>query len=84
MESAGATLLMHYRKTAFMGFVTIVKNLGAITRNLDLCKSQIREFNPGVIILIDYPGFNLRIAEFAKKIRVPGILLHIAETLGME
>ncbi len=66
MESAGATLLMHYRNTAFMGFVTIVKNLGAITRNLNLCKSQIREFNPGVIILIDYPGFNLRIAEFAK------------------
>ncbi len=67
MESAGATLLMHYRNTAFMGFVTVVRNLGAINRNLDLCKSHIAQFNPNVIILIDYPGFNLRIAEFAKK-----------------
>jgi len=67
MESAGATLVMHYRKTAFMGFVTIVKNLGAIKRNLDLCRTQIIQFDPNVIILIDYPGFNLRIAEFAKR-----------------
>jgi lipid-A-disaccharide synthase len=67
MESAGATLLMHYRNTAFMGFVTVVRNLGAIKINLDLCKSQVTTFNPNVIILIDYPGFNFRIAEFAKK-----------------
>ncbi len=67
MESAGATLVMHYKRTAFMGFVTIVKNLGAIARNLTLCKSQISEFQPDVIILIDYPGFNLRIAEYARK-----------------
>lgn len=66
MESAGGELVMHYRNTAFMGFVTIVKNLGKISANLNLCKAQIAEFNPGVIILIDYPGFNLRIAEFAK------------------
>jgi len=66
MESAGASLLMHYAKTAFMGFVTILKNLPAIKRNLDLCKKQIKEFKPDVVILIDYPGFNLRIAEFAK------------------
>lgn len=66
MKLAGATLLMHYQKTAFMGFVTIVKNLGAISRNLDLCKAQILDFSPDVLILIDYPGFNLRIARFAK------------------
>jgi len=66
MESAGATLLMHYKKGAFMGFVTILKNLGAIAKNLDLCKLHITEFKPDVIILIDYPGFNLRIAAFAK------------------
>ena len=67
MESAGALLLMHYRKTAFMGFVDVAKNLGVIRRNLALCKQQITEFGPDVVILIDYPGFNFRIAEFAKK-----------------
>ena len=67
MESAGAVLLMHYKKTAFMGFVEVAKNLGVIKRNLALCKKQIKEFAPDVIILIDYPGFNFRIAEFASK-----------------
>ncbi len=66
MESAGATLLVHYKKLAFMGFVAVIKNLGAIAKNLALCKSHISEFKPDVIIFIDYPGFNLRIAEFAK------------------
>ncbi len=69
MESAGAMLLMHYKKTAFMGFLVILKNLGAIKRNLSLCMQHITEFGPDVVILIDYPGFNFRIAEFAKKSR---------------
>ncbi len=67
MEAAGATLLMHYRKTAFMGFVGVAKNLFTIRNLLALCKQQITGFNPDVVILIDYPGFNFRIAEFAKK-----------------
>lgn len=67
MESAGATLLVHYRKLAFMGFVAVIKNLNAISKNIRLCKQQISEFKPDVVIFIDYPGFNLRIAEFAKK-----------------
>jgi lipid-A-disaccharide synthase len=66
MESAGAKLLMHYKNTAFMGFVVILKNLRTIARNLSLCKQQIKEFSPDVVILIDYPGFNLLIAEYAK------------------
>jgi lipid-A-disaccharide synthase len=66
MESAGARLLMHYKNTAFMGFVEVAKNLGAIKNYLSLCKQQISEFNPDVVILIDYPGFNFHIAEFAK------------------
>lgn len=66
MESAGAVLLMHYAKTAFMGFVSVLKNLRTIKENLRLCKRQVKEFNPDVVILIDYPGFNLRIAKFAK------------------
>lgn len=67
MESAGATLLVHYRKLAFMGFVGVIKNLGAISKNIKLCRQQIIEYKPDVVIFIDYPGFNLRIAEFAKK-----------------
>jgi lipid-A-disaccharide synthase len=67
METAGANLLMHYRKTAFMGFVEVAKNLVTIRKLFSLCKQQITRFNPDVVILIDYPGFNFRIAEFAKK-----------------
>jgi lipid-A-disaccharide synthase len=67
MEAAGATLLVHYRKLAFMGFVAVIKNLGAISKNLRLCKTQINDFKPDVVIFIDYPGFNLRIAEYVKK-----------------
>lgn len=69
MESAGAELQMHYRKTAFMGFVEVAKNLGSVKKNLSLCKQQITAFGPDVVILIDYPGFNFRIAEFARKSR---------------
>ena len=67
MESAGAEVLMHYKRTAFMGFVEVARNLGTIRNFLVLCKEQITRFNPDVVILIDYPGFNFRIAEFAKK-----------------
>lgn len=66
MEAAGATLLVHYRKTAFMGFMEVIKNLGAISKNLTLCKQHIEDQKPDVVILIDYPGFNMRIAEYAK------------------
>jgi lipid-A-disaccharide synthase len=66
MESAGATLLVHYRKMAFMGFISVLKNLGAISKNLNLCKQHITGYKPDIVIFIDYPGFNLRIAEFAK------------------
>ncbi|MCU0457242.1 MAG: lipid-A-disaccharide synthase, partial [Bacteroidales bacterium] len=65
MEAAGAKLLIHYRQTAFMGFTVILKNLSTISRNLRLCKKQIADYKPDVIILIDYPGFNLRIAKYA-------------------
>jgi lipid-A-disaccharide synthase len=67
MEAAGARLLVHYKKTAFMGFVSVIRNIRSISANLNLCKKNIIEFNPDVVIFIDYPGFNLRIAEFAKK-----------------
>lgn len=67
MQSAGARLLMHYSRTAFMGFVEVIRNLRTINKNLSICRDQIMRVRPDVVILIDYPGFNLRIAEFASK-----------------
>lgn len=66
MESAGAHLVKHYRDLAFMGFVEVLFNLRTILRNLAFCKEDILSFKPDVLVLIDYPGFNMRIAEFAK------------------
>lgn len=66
MQAAGATVVKHYRDLAFMGFVEVVKNLPTILRNMRFCKSDILQYQPDVLILIDYPGFNLRIAEWAK------------------
>lgn len=67
MQEAGATLVKHYRDLAFMGFAEVLKNLPTIFANLKFCKEDIIQFNPDVLILIDYPGFNLRISEWAKK-----------------
>ena len=67
MQAAGATLVKHYRDLAFMGFVEVVKNLRTIFRNIDFCKKDILTYKPDVLILIDYPGFNLRIAKWAKQ-----------------
>ena len=65
MADVGAVLVKHYRDLAFMGFAEVIKNLPAIFRNLIFCKKDIRKFNPDVLILIDYPGFNIRIAKWA-------------------
>jgi lipid-A-disaccharide synthase len=66
MQSHGGVLVKHIRDLAFMGFWEVFVNLRTITRNLRLCKKDLTEYKPDVLILIDYPGFNLRIAEFAK------------------
>lgn len=67
MEAAGVTLVKHYRDLAFMGFVEVLMNLRTIFRNLAFCKQDILANKPDALILIDYPGFNLRIAEWAKQ-----------------
>ncbi len=67
MEAEGAEIVKHYRDLAFMGFVEVLMNLRTITRNISFCKEDILSFGPDVLILVDYPGFNLRIAEFAHK-----------------
>ncbi|WP_027127109.1 lipid-A-disaccharide synthase [Gelidibacter mesophilus] len=67
MEAVSPTLVKHYRDLAFMGFLEVVMNLRTITKNLSFCKLDIEEYDPDVIIFIDYPGFNLRIAKWAKE-----------------
>jgi lipid-A-disaccharide synthase len=67
MQAAGATLVKHFKDLAFMGFVEVIKHLGTILNNISFCKQDISEFKPDVLVLIDYPGFNLRIAKWAKK-----------------
>ncbi|PKP14029.1 MAG: lipid-A-disaccharide synthase [Bacteroidetes bacterium HGW-Bacteroidetes-3] len=67
MQQVGGTLVKHYRELAFMGFAEVVMNIREIFKNIAFCKSDISNFKPDVLILIDYPGFNMRIAEFAKK-----------------
>ncbi len=67
MAAVGGTLKKHYRELAFMGFWEVVKNLRTITRNLDSCFADIQAFQPDVLILVDYSGFNLRIAKKAKE-----------------
>lgn len=68
MQEIGGTLVKHYRDLAFMGFAEVLKNIRTITGNLTFCKKDIQEYNPDVIIFIDYPGFNLRIAKWAKRL----------------
>ncbi len=67
MAAQGASLVKHYRELAFMGFAEVLLNLRTILGNIKFCKQDIVAFQPDVLILIDYPGFNMRIAEFAKK-----------------
>ena len=66
MQNAGAHLVKHYRELAFMGFTEVIRNLPTILKNISFCKADIEVFQPDVLVLIDYPGFNLRIANWAK------------------
>ncbi len=67
MQAAGAELVKHYRELAFMGFTEVLINLQTIFRNFKFCKEDILQYKPDALILIDYPGFNLRIAKWAKQ-----------------
>lgn len=67
MQAAGGELVRHYRDLAFMGFVEVLKNLRTILRNIAFCKRDILAYQPDALVLIDYPGFNLRIAHWAKE-----------------
>lgn len=67
MEQAGSTLVKHYRELSFMGFLEVIRHLPSIFRNLALCKKDITAFAPDALIFIDFSGFNLRIAKWARK-----------------
>ncbi|WP_314809671.1 lipid-A-disaccharide synthase [Capnocytophaga granulosa] len=71
MEAVGGKLIKHYRDLAFMGFWEVVTNLRTILRNIDLCKGDITAYQPDALIFIDYPGFNMRIAKWAKQQGIP-------------
>jgi lipid-A-disaccharide synthase len=66
MQQAGGELVRHYKETAVMGFVEVLMHASKIKKNFDLCKKDLVEYNPDVLILIDYPGFNFRMAKYAK------------------
>lgn len=70
MQKQGGTLVKHYRDLAFMGFLEVAMNLRTILNNIKFCKEDIRKNKPDVLILVDYPGFNLRIAKFAKELGI--------------
>ena len=71
MQQAGGVLVKHYRELAFMGFAEVLFNLKTILSNIGFCKNDIEKFQPDVLIFIDYPGFNMRIAAWAKKKGIP-------------
>lgn len=79
-EAVGKKPVKHFKELAFMGFLEVIMNLKTILRNISFCKQDILEFKPDVLVLIDYPGFNLRIAEWAKKNGIK-VLYYISPTV---
>jgi lipid-A-disaccharide synthase len=67
MLAQGGKMIKHYRQMAFMGFVAVLKNARTVLKNINDCKKAILDFNPDVLILVDYPSFNLRMARFVKE-----------------
>ncbi len=70
MQNIGGTLVKHYRDLAYMGFVEVIMNLSTILNNIKFCKKDLIKYQPDILILVDYPGFNMRIAEFAKQNKI--------------
>jgi len=66
MEAEGGTLVMHYKRLAYMAFIPVLMHLPTILKNMKMCKHDVEDWHPDVLILIDYPGFNLSIAKYIK------------------
>lgn len=78
MAAEGGTLVRHYRDTAYMGFLTVMMHLPAIFRNISICKQDIAEWGPDAVILVDYPGFNLRIAHYVHEKQLAKVFYYIS------
>ncbi len=72
MESAGGKILRHYRDMAYMGFIPVITHLGKILNNMKECRKAVKESKPDAVVLVDYPSFNLKIAQFVKE-QMPGV-----------
>ncbi|MDR3652053.1 MAG: lipid-A-disaccharide synthase [Paludibacter sp.] len=78
MQAQGGTMIKHYRQMAFMGIIAVLKNARTVLKNLSDCKKAIVDFQPDVLILVDYPSFNLRIARFVKENLKTKIIYYIS------
>lgn len=78
MTAVGGTRVKHYRELAYMGFVPVLLHLPTILRNMKMCKQDISQWKPDVVILVDYPGFNLKIAQYVKAHRICPVYYYIS------
>ncbi|MBP5523484.1 MAG: lipid-A-disaccharide synthase [Bacteroidaceae bacterium] len=78
MQAVGGTLVTHYKTMAYMGIVPVILHLSIILKNMAMCKQDIADWKPDVVILIDYPGFNLKIAEYVHKQRICPVFYYIS------
>lgn len=78
MQAVGDMLVTHYKTMAYMGIVPVILHLGTILKNMAMCKQDIADWKPDVVILIDYPGFNLKIAEYVHKQRICPVFYYIS------
>ena len=84
MAAVGGTLVKHYKELAYMGFIPVLLHLRTIFANMKRCKEDIVAWQPDVLILVDYPGFNLNIAVYSCSHANSGILLYLSQNMGME
>ena len=78
MTAVGGTRVKHYRELAYMGFVPVLLHLRTILRNMKMCKQDISQWKPDVVVLVDYPGFNLKIAQYVKANRICPVYYYIS------
>ena len=78
MQSVGGTLVKHYRELAYMGFVPVILHARTILNNMKMCKEDIRAWHPDVVVLVDYPGFNLKIAKYVHANKIAKVYYYIS------
>ena len=78
MTAVGGTRVKHYRELAYMGFIPVLLHLGTILKNMKMCKQDISQWQPDVVILVDYPGFNLNIAKYVKAKKICPVYYYIS------